>query len=220
MLSQRRGSVAMTASRYNIIVFFFFKLERKRTDHISTFFLVVFFPVMRLTGDEFRFLCVHPFVVISFFFYSKANGCTMTDRQHQIQEALSKGAFRLDLSCFNIQKKKKKKKFCRRMTHTKGEGRFICIKIYILQIGWQRIKKRRKKRESHHHSEKRKKSFLLSLLGKIRNISSLVLSNLLSIGKRKSNVPFFPQFPSRLPHTLDDADLKKREMLREKETRV
>ena len=108
MLSQRRGSVAMTASRYNIIVFFFFKLERKRTDHISTFFLVVFFPVMRLTGDEFRFLCVHPFVVISFFFYSKANGCTMTDRQHQIQEALSKGAFRLDLSCFNIQKKKKK----------------------------------------------------------------------------------------------------------------
>lgn len=139
----------------------FFKLERKKNGpYLSTFFLVVFFPVMRLTGDEFRFLCVHPFVVISFFFYSKANGCTMTDRQHQIQEALSKGAFRLDLSCFNIQRKKKK--LCRRMTHThtQREGRDLYVSRYIYcRLDGNELKEKKKKRESHHHSEKRKKIF-------------------------------------------------------------
>ena len=95
--------------------------------------------------------------------------------------------------------KKKKKKFCRRMTHTKGEGRFICIKIYILQIGWQRIKKRRKKGNLITTRRREKNLFYFHSLGKYETSPLSSFQIFYRLVKEKATFPFSPNFHPVFP---------------------
>ena len=85
------------------------------------------------------------------------------------------------------------------MTHTKGEGRFICIKIYILQIGWQRIKKRRKKGNLITTRRREKNLFYFHSLGKYETSPLSSFQIFYRLVKEKATFPFSPNFHPVFP---------------------